>query len=189
MSNESKLSRQLSPLLEKPLSEYDIWRLERPLRMMHRPDFPYSCLELLFVHNEKRVLWLPVFLDHHTPGGSYSGLYHVPVSAQQHNSLILANEYHVSFYCIEWSTFERREEVFSSPTLRQGLKGMYQEHRQPILESLGKTEEDLTWEEELQVFIDCTGPDKVQRHFVHATPVDDRYLGLKKKKKSLCMIL
>lgn len=188
-SEASKLSRRLSPLLEKPLSEYDIWRLDERLHMMHRLDFPYSCLELLFVHNGKRPLWLPTFLDTYAPGGSNSGLYQVPVNRQGHNFLTLANGDYVSFYCIEWSTFERREEVFTAPALRQGMKGMYREERQPILQALGKTEEDLTWEEELQVFIDCTGPDKVQRHFVHATLVDDRYLGLDKRKKSLCVIL
>ncbi|KAJ5807083.1 hypothetical protein N7474_010675 [Penicillium riverlandense] len=187
-SEASELGRRLSPLLERPLSEYPIWRLEEQLRMMHRLDFPYSCLELLFVHNGKRPLWLPTFLDAYAPGGSNSGLYYVPVNRQGHNFLERSNGY-TSFYCIEWNTFERREEVFTEPALRQGMKQMYKEERQPILQALGKTEEELTWEEDLQIFIESTGPEKVQRHFVHATLVDDQYLGLDNRKKLPCVIL
>ena len=156
---------------------------------MHRYGFPYSCLELVFVYNSKRPLWLPVFLDHFAPGGSYSGLYHVPVNGKETNFLKLPNGDHVSFYCIEWNTFERREEVFSDPGLRQGMKQIYKEERPPILQALGKTEKQLTWEEDLQVFIDCTGPSKVQRQFVLARLVNDKYLGLDKKRKLSCVIL
>lgn len=157
--------------------------------MLHRGAFPYFCLEFVFVYNSKRPLWLPIFLDTYAPGGSYSGLYDVPVNGQEHNFLRFPNGDHVSFYCIEWNTFERREEVFAEPELRQQMKRVYKEERPPILQALGKPEEELTWEEDLQVFFDCTGPDKVRRQFVMTWLVDDQYLGLDKKRQLPCVIL
>ena len=65
----------------------------------------------------------------------------------------LPNGDRVSFYCIEWNAFERREEVFAEPKLRQQMKRLYKEERPPILQALGKKEEEFTWEEDLQVFI------------------------------------
>lgn len=160
--------------------------------MMHRWGCPYSCLELIFVHNSKRPLCLPVFLDHYAPGGSNNGLGEVPVNRYERNDLELPNGDHVDFWCIEWNTFKRREEVFAEPALRQQMKRVWKEQRLPILQALGRTEEELTWEEDLQVFFDCTGPDKVRRQFVIATLVDDKYLGFNKKRKNVklsCAIL
>lgn len=59
------------------------------------------------------------------------------------------------------------------------MKRVWKEERLPILQALGKTEEELTWEEDLQVFFDSTGPDKVRRQFVIAKLVDDKYLEQK----------
>lgn len=110
----------------------------------------------------------------------------------ERNDLELPNGDHVDFWCIEWNTFKRREEVFAEPALRQQMKRVWKEQRLPILQALGRTEEELTWEEDLQVFFDCTGPDKVRRQFVIATLVDDKYLGFNKKRKNVklsCAIL
>lgn len=150
---------------------------------MHDWTCSYSCLEFIFVHNPKRALWLRAFLDHYTPGGSNYALGKVPGSRFEHNSLKPSNGDDIDFCCIEWNTFEQREEVFAEPALRQQMKQLWKEQRPPLLQALGKTEEELNWEEDLQVFFNCTGPDKIRRQFIIATVVTDEYLGLDKRRK------
>ena len=108
------------------------------------------------------------------------------------NHLKLSNGDDIHFWCIEWNTFQQREEVFTDPSLREQMKLPWTEFRPPLLRALGKTEEELTWEEDLQVFFECTGAERTQRRVVIATVLTDKFLGLDKKSKKRklpCMIL
>lgn len=119
---------------------------------MHNWTSSYSCLDSITLYNPQRNLFFYAFLDNFTPGSSSYALGKVPVSRFVQNHLKLSNGDDIHFWCIEWNIFQQREEVFIDPSLREQMELPWKEFRPPLLQALGKTEEELTWEEDLQVF-------------------------------------
>lgn len=84
---------------------------------------------------------------------------------------------------------EDRAAVLSDPVVRKTLKSLNAEFRVPILQELRKTEEELTWEENFEVFLQSRGARDIQHRFVTGKFVTDEYLGLDSKKRSSCVVI
>jgi hypothetical protein len=183
-SHVSALNQQLLPLLKEPLHENAIFRLERKVQVKKHPSCPCFFMELLFIQNPKRDSRLEIMLENYAPGGSYSGLYTVPVSSYQSNKVTQTNGDAIEVFCIQWNTFEQREEVYASYTMRQYLSRMLpnNEFRAPALQAMGKTEEELTWQESLEIYWICTEAERIQMHLLTGKLVTSEYLGFDKKK-------
>lgn len=83
---------------------------------------------------------------------------------------------------------EDRAAVLSDSLVRKQLKSFNAEFRIPVVQGLGKTEDDLTWEEDFDVFLRSTGAKDIQHRFVTGRFVTDQYIGLDPEKSS-CVIV
>lgn len=122
---------------------------------------------------------LSVILESHSIGGSNWHLHTAPVRLFSGASL---DDDKAFVYCIEWKSIQDRTALFADPMTREQMRSVYSDNRGPFLQYLGKTDEDITWEEAFRVFFLSMGAD-VQSRFVTATLVTDEYLGLKRRKR------
>lgn len=131
---------------------------------------------------------LSFILESHSIGGSNRYLHTAPVRLFSDTS---SDDNKAFVYWIEWKSIQVRTVLFADPMIREQMRPVYSDNRGLFLQHLGKTDEDLTWEETFRVFFLSMGAD-VQSRFVMATLVTDEYLGLKRrkgKKNSPCVIL
>ncbi|KAJ5174792.1 uncharacterized protein N7482_000669 [Penicillium canariense] len=188
----STLKQLLSPLLRSPISADAILQLPNCLWLIHPgADSGPKCLEFMTFHNPARPMMLYPFLEPHLPGGSCEGLSHAPVRSYSTNSLVLPNGDRVLFFCIEWKSLQDRAALFAKPSLRKQMKTANAGYRAPFLQALGKTEEELTWEEDVHIFFDSTGAKGTQRQFLTGTLATNDYLGQSqgiRKRKGPCVI-
>lgn len=193
MSETSTLNRRLSPLLESPISTESIFRLPDSITLIYPgADFGPKCLEFITLYSPKRPMMLYPFLEPHWPGASCAGLAHVPVRSFSTTTIESSKGEKILFCCIEWKSLLDRATLFADTSLRKGMKTANAEHRAAVIQALGKAEEDLTWEEDLQVFLESTGATNIQFQFLTGDWVSEAYLGLGKdeaKKRRQCVIL
>lgn len=193
MSETSTLNRLLSPLLESPISRESIFRIPDGIRLIHPgADSGPKCLEFMTLHNPKRPMMLYPFLEPHWPGGSCEGLAHVPVRSFSTKTIESPEGEKILVCCIEWKSLEDRADLYADPSLRKQMKTANGEHRTPVLQVLGKEDEDLTWEEDLQVFFESIGATDLQRQFLTGVWVNEAHLGLgedETRKRGACVTL
>ena len=193
MSETSTLNRRLSPLLEFPICTESIFRLPDSIGLIYPgADSGPKCLEFITFYSPKRPVMLYPFLEPHWPGASCAGLAHVPVRSFSAKTIESPKGETILFCCIEWKSLHDRATLYADPSLRKEMKRANAEYRAAVIQALGKTEEDLTWEEDLQVFFESTGATDIQRQFLAGVWVNEAYLGLGKdgnKKRLSCMIL
>lgn len=192
MSETSTLNRLLSPLLESPISRDSIFRIPDGIRLIYPgADSGPKCLEIITFHNPRRPMMLYPFLEPHWPGGSCEGLAHVPVRSFSTKTIESPRGEKILFCCIEWKSLEDRATLYADLSLRKQMKTANAAHRASVIQALGKKEEDLTWEEDLQVFFESTGATDIQRQFLAGVWVNEAYLGLEKdgtRKRGSCVI-
>ncbi|OKP14672.1 hypothetical protein PENSUB_11430 [Penicillium subrubescens] len=192
VSETSTLNRLLSPLLESPISRESIFRITDGIGLIYPgADSGPKCLEFMTFHNPKRPMMLYPFLEPHWPGGSCEGLAHVPVRSFSTKTMESPKGEKILFCFIEWKSLEDRAALYADPSLRKQMKTANAAHRAPVIQALGKKEEDLTWEEELQVFFESTGATDIQRQSLTGVWVNEAYLGLEKdktRKRGSCVI-
>lgn len=131
------------------------------------------------------------FLEPHWPGGSCEGLAHVPVRSFSTKTIESLEGEKILFCCIEWKSLEDRAALYADPSLRKQMKTANGAHRAPVLQALGKEDEELTWEEDLQVFFESIGATDFQRQFLTGVWVNEAYLGLgedETRKRGACVI-
>ncbi|OOQ86530.1 hypothetical protein PEBR_21141 [Penicillium brasilianum] len=192
-SGTSTLNRLLSPLLQLPISRESIFRLPDTIKLIYPgADSGPKCLEFITFLSPKRPMMLYPFLEPHWPGASCAGLAHVPVRSFSTTTIESSKGEKILFCCIEWKSLQDRAILFADTSLRKGMKTANAEHRAAIIQALGKAEDDLTWEEDLQVFLESTGATNIQCQFLTGVWVSGAYLGLGKdeaKKWRRCVIL
>lgn len=132
------------------------------------------------------------FLEPHWPGASCAGLAHVPVRSFSTQTVHSPKRDKILFCCIEWKSLEDRAALYADSSLRTQMKTANAEHRATVIRTLGKAEEDLTWEEDLHVFFKSTGATDIQSRFLTGCWVSEAYLGLDKdtnRKRRRCVIM
>lgn len=82
------------------------------------------------------------------------GLYTVPVSSYQSNKVTQTNGDIFEVFCIQWNAPQQREEVYASYNMRQYLSRvpLNNEFRAPTLQAMGMSEEEVTWQESLEIY-------------------------------------
>lgn len=96
-------------------------------------------------------------------------------------------------WCIHWLSFQERVTFFEHSNtrhwLRHALTG-YARNWDAVVQSLGKMDEDLTWEDRVRIYFLCEGATDVQSRLVSASLVTDDFLGIRDRKKNRpCVIL
>lgn len=192
-SETSTLNRLLSPLLQLPILRESSFRLPNDIKLIYPgADSGPKCLEFITFLSPKRPMMLYPFLEPHWPGASCAGLAHVPVRSFSTTTIESSKGEKILFCCIEWKSLQDRAILFADTSLRKGMKTANAEHRAAVIQALGKAEDDLTWEEDLQVFWESTGATNIQCQFLTGVWVSEAYLGLGKdeaKKWRRCVIL
>jgi hypothetical protein len=72
------------------------------------------------------------------------------------------------------------------------MKTANAEHRAAVIQKLGKAEENLTWEEDLQVFFESTGSTNIQSRFSTGFWVNEAYSSLGQdtnRKRRPCVVM
>lgn len=179
LSETSTLNRQLSPLLESHIDTKPILRLHEEIRLIHPgADSGPKCLEFITLYNPKRPMMLYPFLEPHWPGGSCAGLSHVPVRSFSTQTIQSPLGNKSLFCCIEWKSLEARAALYADPSVRKQMKTANAEHRAAVIQKMGKAEEDLTWEEDLQAFFESTGATNIQSRLSTGLWVNEAYSSL-----------
>lgn len=181
----SKLRRLLSPLLQSTLSVSSNEEWLDLFPPTPGPERAVKYLEILTFRGMERPMMLYSFLEPYRITGSQSNSAFLPVRSF---SSVRVDDMRVA-YCIEWKSLEDRADMFSSSALRRQLRSVYTEHRAPFLQALGKTEEELTWEEDLDIFFKTTGAGHILQSVWKAQFISDKYLGLDARKEQTCVIL
>ncbi|KAJ5908047.1 hypothetical protein N7495_000729 [Penicillium taxi] len=189
-SEVSPLSQNLSPLLKAPISVTSVSRFKNEIKLVRPGDEASKCLEFTTLYDSKRPLLFKAFLDQFMPGESCRGLLTVPVRSFTSTAVFTESieGREALCFCIEWKSLQDRAAVFEDSSLRESMKFDQSETRAVFCQTLGKVEEKLTWEEDLQAYMASSGAKKIQSRFVTATLVTDEYLGMRKG-NGLCMIM
>lgn len=83
-----------------------------------------------------------------------------------------------TIYCIRWKSFQDRTSVFSDTRSIYLLKvGCDQEERDRILKNWGKTDGNISWEEELLLFFLSNGATSIHSQLVTARLMSGAYFG------------
>lgn len=186
-TSKSKLARTLAPLLREPVSAASISRYGDEIHLIYpRQAYATKNLELITLPSVERQMMLKWYLERYTVLSSMNNIATTPVRSFSHNNL--SHKKQTLFLCIEWKSLEDRATVLSDSPVRELMKSAHAEFRVPFLQELGKTEDDLTLEEDFDVFLRSTGAKDIQHRFVTAKCVTDDYLGLDPGRKK-CVIV
>lgn len=180
-SEHSALSKNLSPLLKEPLSLEHLTSFSERLKITYADNYKIQdqYLEFLKVQWSEpqslaRLMSIGSMLEDFKSISSHDGRGPMPVLKY---STTLHDSGMTSIYCIEWRSFEYRDDVLVNPGWRRSLKDSTEEERKVILQKWNKTDETITPEEELSLFFLSIGARGSDSQLVRAKLVNAAYFG------------
>ena len=189
-AEESILSKALTPLLEQKASAKSAVRFSDDFRLSY-PRGP-KCFEFLTLHFAKideqpsyRILGY--ILERYVRENGPCSWSNPPLTQDLKPAGPIMSISNASpdddktrLFCIEWESIQARRSLLQDPNVRTPFKQTFKEERSIVFQGLGKTDEDLTWEEEFRVFLLSMGAFESFSQFLTGSYLTDDYLGLNK---------